>query len=133
MEVEQLFPSQGVSLSFSGPQVGKSFGNTPIVNLILKQRLVVPGGSEMEVMAEVEHNNFNLSWIVEGTCSVHVTRVLSVDWMVQPNHGQRSIFKNSALTKAIHLYRNSQMDRLTGNYDVTYRACTMTDREGQTD
>ena len=44
-----------MSLSFSGPQVGKSFGNTPTVNLILKQRLVVPGGSEMEVMAEVEH------------------------------------------------------------------------------
>eukprot|EP00731_Ephydatia_muelleri_P008844 Em0004g1182a len=51
----------------SGPQVGKSFGNTPIVNLILKQRLVVPGGSEMEAMVEVEHNNFNHSWIVEGT------------------------------------------------------------------
>ena len=61
------FPSQGVSLSISGPQVGKSFGNTPIVNLILKQRLVVPGGSEMEAMVEVEHNNFNHSWIVEGT------------------------------------------------------------------
>ena len=71
-----------------------------------------------------------------GNCSVanvHVTRVLSVDWMVQPNHGQQAIFKNSVLTQAIHLYRNSQMDRLTGNYDVIYRACTMTDREGQRD
>ena len=47
------FPPQGVSLLFSGPQVGKSFGKTPSVNLILKQRLAVPGGSEMEVMAEV--------------------------------------------------------------------------------
>ena len=73
---------------------------------------------------------------VLGHCSVanvHVTRVLSVDWMVQPNHGQQAIFKNSVLTQAIHLYRNLQMDRLTGNYDVIYRACTMTDREGQRD
>ena len=68
-----------------------------------------------------------------SVANVHVTRVLSVDWMAQPNHGQQAIFKNSVLTQAIHLYRNSQMDRLTGNYDVIYRACTMTDREGQRD
>ena len=67
-----------------------------------------------------------------SVAAVHVTRVLPVGWMVQPNHGQQAIFKKSVLTQAIHLYRNSQMDRLTGNYDVTYRACTMTDREGQT-
>ena len=55
MEVEQFsfHLKVHVSLSFSGPQVGKSFGNTSTVNLILKQRLVVPGGSEMEVMTEV--------------------------------------------------------------------------------
>ena len=77
-----------------------------------------------------------VSEIESTSCSVanvHVTRVLSVDWMVQPNHGQQAIFKNSVLTQAIHLYRNLQMDRLTGNYDVIYRACTMTDREGQRD
>ena len=77
-----------------------------------------------------------ISYSVYMLCSVanvHVTRVLSVDWMVQPNHGQQAIFKKSVLTQAIHLYRNSQMDRLTGNYDVIYRACTMTDREGQSD
>ena len=26
-----------------------------------------------------------------GVANVHVTRVLSVDWMVQPNHGQQVI------------------------------------------
>ena len=30
-----------------------------------------------------------------SVAAVHVTRVLPVGWMVQPNHGQRSIFKSS--------------------------------------
>ena len=38
-----------------------------------------------------------------GVANVHVTRVLTVDWMVQPNHGQQAIFKKSVLTQAIHL------------------------------
>ena len=36
----------------------------------------------------------------DGEANVHVTRVLSVDWMVQPNHGQQAIFKNIACTHA---------------------------------
>ena len=68
-----------------------------------------------------------------SVAAVHVTRILSVDWMVQPNHGQRSIFKSSHSQKQYtYIGIHRWMDRLTGNYDVTYRACTMTDREGQT-
>ena len=81
-----------------------------------------------------ERDSFQEAHEKKEDCSVayvHATRVLSVDWMVQPNHGQQAIFKKSVLTQAIHLYRKSQMDRLTGNYDVIYGACTMTDRKGQ--
>ena len=30
-----------------------------------------------------------------SVANVHVTRVLSVDWMVQPNHGQQAIFQSA--------------------------------------
>ena len=69
--------------------MGKSFGNTSTVNLILKQRLMVPGRSEMEVLAEVEHNNFNHSWIVEVTPNV-CCRLMVAHTVVSPKNGSVS-------------------------------------------
>ena len=74
---------------------------------------------------------FNVN-IYCSVAAVQVTNIVSrLDGAAQSRAAVN--IQEQSLTKAIHLYRNSQMDRLTGNYDVTYRACTMTDREGQTD
>ena len=57
------------------------------------------GPSLWELYAQIEDQSYEHTMHVQSSiCSVaavHVTRVLPVGWMVQPNHGQRSIFKSS--------------------------------------
>ena len=52
----------------------------------------------IERLFPTSSNNYNIKRFVRYMCSVanvHVTHALSVDWMVQPNHGQQAIFQSA--------------------------------------
>ena len=59
------FPCQRVSLSLDNTQQ-KPYTCTPLIGLVVKQKLLIPAESEQEIMVELDHQVFNHSWIVEG-------------------------------------------------------------------
>eukprot|EP00731_Ephydatia_muelleri_P023718 Em0015g1301a len=44
----------------------KPYTCTPLIGLVVKQKLLIPAESEQEIMVELDHQVFNHSWIVEG-------------------------------------------------------------------